>query len=445
MLPQAQAVDWMGGSNLRVVSPLKPSGRQGRRPKHTFRVRSTPWAIQPFMIAPVLPGETMKNLLLQARAATDPLKDKLGGWWNEYYFFYVKHTDLAHRDDLIAMHVENASITTLALGSDHVANYALTGQIDWAQMCLEQVTEWYFRDAGEAWNASGSTISVNGTTLPLAKAAERLWWDSLKLEAEHPTEDSRLPGQVDDLPPHMSAFQNAYDQWTWMRENSLTEATFEDYLKAFGVRAEAGHKEVERKPELIRYIRDWALPSNTVLAADGSINSACVWSVAERADKDRFFREPGFIFGVTVSRPKIYWSGQTSSAVNALTTPFHWLPATMRNDPYTSLVEHDHDKGPVPDIFNSADDYWWDARDLFLYGDQFLNFDPSADPVDDVNFAALPKSSGPGNRNTKYVNSTDINSLFGAYSTVPSDNGLNKVRIDGVVALNILSHQRDTT
>ena len=70
-------------------------GRKLRSPIHRFHLRHYPFQLQPFMLAPVIPGETMKNLLLQARVVTDPIKNGLIGWWQEYYFFYVKHRDLA--------------------------------------------------------------------------------------------------------------------------------------------------------------------------------------------------------------------------------------------------------------------------------------------------------------------------------------------------------------
>ena len=68
-------------------------GRVQRHPKHTFHLFTRPYQIQPFLIAPVLAGETMKNLLLQARVVTDPVQNRLIGWWQEYYFFYVKARD----------------------------------------------------------------------------------------------------------------------------------------------------------------------------------------------------------------------------------------------------------------------------------------------------------------------------------------------------------------
>lgn len=445
---RAAAIDLGAGAGvIRQLGPLRPSSRVPRRPKHSFRLRQHPWVITPFMIAPVLPGETMRNLLLQARAVTDPLADKLGGWWLEYYFFYVKHRDLAARDDLVAMHVEGSAITSLNSAAD-LQTYHYGGAPNYVQMCLETVTEWYFRDDGEAWNATGSTLTIDGAARPLARAADRLWWDSLKLEADQPTLDSRLPGHYDDLPQHMidAGFQTHYDQWTWMRENRLTEATFEDYLRTFGIRAEAGAKEDEHKPELIRYVRDWTYPSNTINPENGQATSACSWAVSERADKDRFFREPGFLFGVSVARPKVYFQGQLGHIAASMDSPLEWLPAVMRNDPYTSLTEEQHNAGPLNGIFNSADDYWWDQRDLLLYGDQFLNFDttPTLQP-NDFNSVALPASSGAGNIRLNYVAGADINAMFSAWDDEEGDNGLNKVRVDGVVSLNIHGHQEDHT
>ena len=73
------------------------SRRQLRRPQHRFSLRIRPYQLQPFLIAPVLPGETCKNILTQARVVTDPLDPatKLVGWWCEQFYFYVKHRDLA--------------------------------------------------------------------------------------------------------------------------------------------------------------------------------------------------------------------------------------------------------------------------------------------------------------------------------------------------------------
>lgn len=90
---------------MAVVSLVnaRRTGRVTRSPRHSFQLRQKPFLLQPFMIAPVMPGETMKSLLLQARAVTKPIKNPHVGWWAEYYFYYVKHRDLAGRDDFSEM------------------------------------------------------------------------------------------------------------------------------------------------------------------------------------------------------------------------------------------------------------------------------------------------------------------------------------------------------
>ena len=128
------------------------SQRVARRPSHTFQLRTRPWEIVPIMIAPVLPGETMKNLLLQSRVVTDPIKNPLIGWWCEYYFFYVKHRDLHERADFEAMVTNpNWSIPVGVQGSNSTSYYQRAGGVAWLWLCTQRVVEEYFRYEGEAW------------------------------------------------------------------------------------------------------------------------------------------------------------------------------------------------------------------------------------------------------------------------------------------------------
>ena len=88
------------------VSPAyERSNRVTRRPQHRFNLKTKLYQIQPLMIAPVLPGESLTNIMLQAQSWSDPLAAGVLrniGWWKEYYFFYVKHRDLPgwERDEL---------------------------------------------------------------------------------------------------------------------------------------------------------------------------------------------------------------------------------------------------------------------------------------------------------------------------------------------------------
>lgn len=63
----------MAGAPLLALSgDLPPSNRIHRRPKHKFRVNVFPYDITPFLIAPVLPGETLANAWFECREVTPP-------------------------------------------------------------------------------------------------------------------------------------------------------------------------------------------------------------------------------------------------------------------------------------------------------------------------------------------------------------------------------------
>lgn len=175
--------------------------------------------------------------------------------------------------------------------------------------------------------------------------------------------------------------------------------------------------------------KEWSYPSNTVDPATGAPSSAVSWAVAGRIDKDRFFREPGFIFGLSVVRPKVYLGSQKGSAAGLMDTAFRWLPAIMRDEVYTSLVDIAAGAGPVP---SGAVGHWVDIRDLLLYGDQFVNFS-TTDAAGSL--VALPLSA---DLKWRYPTEAMIDGLFVAD---PKE----LVRQDGVIQLNILGTQRDYT
>lgn len=395
--------------------------RQARNPVHTFNVKHKPFVLQPFMIAPVLPGETMTNLSMQARVVTDPIKNKLTGWHQEYWFFYVKLRDLeAQAAVLESMILENdASIASI---EDAVAdpNYYHYSGLNYAKMCLQQVVDKYMRDEGEAF----TPVSIDG--MPTAQLMQKSWLDSVYDNAELPTDtidgDPALP--IDE-------FERKYNTWLKLRNEAMTEMSFEDYLGTFGVRTGL---QAKNKPELIRYIREWSYPSNTVDPATGIPTSAVSWSISERADKDRFFAEPGFIFGVTCGRPKLYLSQQRESATHLLRNNLNWLPAVMRDSPETSLVEVAEGSGPLGGVnYSGTGSYWVDIRDLFVYGDQFSNVLSAGGTV---NAVALPVAT---NSLSRYPTEMMVDSLF-TDDGDPAD--VNQyIRQDGIVQLRILSHQ----
>lgn len=405
------------------VQQLPQTGRVYRRPDHVFNLRHRPWQIQPFMIAPVLPGETLKNALIQARVVTDPILNPLIGWWYEMYFFYVKHRDLAGRDDFTAMMLDiTHDMSAQKSATAKLQLYkAAKSQIDWTQQCLDCVVEHYFRDQGEAVLAG----AIDG--LPAAQLSNKSWLDSAVAETDVP---DGTPIDGTETQEELDTLQRTYE---FMRANSLVNMTYEDWLRTYGVRT--ARAEDPHKPELVRYLREWQYPSNTIEPTTGAPSSAVSWAIAERADKDRFFTEPGFLFGVCVARPKVYWQNQGQSGVSLLEDAFAWLPAIMRDDPATSLRHLAAGTGPMT---ASSVGYIVDVRDLFLYGDQFLNFTPTT--TDGV--TVLKPLNTMTQVGKKYADLTDAQNLF---RTPTGASPLPYVRADGIVSLSILGAEVDNT
>lgn len=397
--------------------------RAMRRPQNPFSLHIKPYQVQPSYIHPVLPGESLKNAFVQMRCVSDPLVDKLAGWWLEHYVFYVKHTDLAIKADLVEMHLD-ATKDMSALASAANVKHFHNGGINFVQACLDKVVEWYFRDEDEAEPAA-----IAG--LPPCKINHDGWWESAKLASEAPVFDHELPGDDPQIPSNAPAgYTDEYEQWERMVAIGMTDATFEDYLRTFGVKVKKDDAADEQgtRPELLRYVQKFTYPTNTVEPSTGVPSSAAVWSEQFKLDKDRYFREPGFIFGCTVVRPKVILENITGSMTAYMDKFDNWLPAILSGMPFTSLKEFQSGTGPAPLAY--LEPYWADMRDLFIYGEQFRNHDASGVgnglPLPDVNL------------NLKYASEAMVDAMF---------TGANKLfRVDGIASWDIAGKAgRDTT
>lgn len=391
--------------------------RVPRTPKHTFNIRHKPFQITPFMIAPVLAGETLKNMNFSSRAVTDPVVNRLCGWWLEHMFFYVKLRDLDAADEFAQLVLADAG----TIPTDAVAkalHYHHSG-INYVDMCLDRIVDCYFRDEGE-------TVSIAEVdNLPLAGLMHSSWVDSVYKESELATDVIDQTPTADIPYPE---FEKQYAHWQFIRGMQVTEMSFEDYMGTFGIRAStADHI---RKPELVRWTREWQYPTNTI-ADDGTASTAVSWSVSGRADKDRLFKEPGFVVGVTLARPKVYLGNQREAAVHTLDTALSWLPAVMKEEVYTSLKDQAAGTGPLGGLY-AATPYVLDVRDIFIHGDQFVNHAGTS----------VPKVSLPNDDHTDgaYPTAQNLLDFF-----VDAAGTKTFVEQDGVVDLNILGTQVDHT
>lgn len=395
--------------------------RKPRRPQHRAMISAMPWELNVVACAPVLPGETLKNLLLQARVVSDPVKSSIVGAWLEYYVFYVKCRQTDLRDTFTAAVLD--ATDTLAASSADAATYYNADGVDWVKACRDVIVREWFRDEG---TDEGDYLGRGNR--PLVRVGIDSWLDSVV--------DTTVLSDGGALGASQEAQDKAQELYEYMRTMRFTQMSFEDWVASFGVNLP---KVADRdRPELLRYTREWTYPTNTVEPTTGVPSACWSWGVAERADKDRFFPEPGFIVVLQAVRPKVYYSNQAAAGSVMLDRVMRWMPAIMADDPSTSLAEFTNSNGP---LINSTNGYWVDVRDLLIHGDQFIDYGTDPRGADQANLVALPTAD----LETKFVTSLqEARDLF-ANGGDGDPEGNCFIRSDISVALNILGTQQDYT
>lgn len=421
--------------------------RVQRRPQHRFNIRFQPYELTPFMIAPVLPGETLKNLMLQAQVWSTPLLGgplKNVGWWNEYFYFYVKHRDLMGYEvatdglgkDLIDMFVTGESLSSHVDSDGNVPTYCPPGGIDFVLECVKRITEEYFRDEGEAWNVA--TVAASG--LPKVKIfgkGQSDWTEKLTRDTDY--EDRRVSLDVDnDGDITVDEVERAYIEWAAMKDAGLMDMDYEDWMRTYGARSVLPNQDRvdHHRPEDMVHFREFTYPTNTVEPSTGVPATAAGWRVGVRSTKSFAFPEPGWIIGLCTARPKVYLGNQQGAVASMMMTRDSWLPAILNNQLDVSHMEIPHAVGPLAGLVTTPGtpdvdhDYWIDLRDLLNYGDQFINYAiGNAAPA-----VALPTASG----QRRYVSDSDIARFFPS-----AGEGFKGFEADGVCSLSILGRQQE--
>lgn len=444
-----------------AVSRAPRVRRVSRSPRHEFQGGTYPFSIQPIAILPVLPNETLTALKLEARIKTDPLISPFIGWWTEVHVFYVKHRDLdAHNgntyfQDMVLQPDTDISSTLGTVSGSAGPTYRIHGKPDFTKECLDCVVDWWFRDEGEV---AGDFVNPY-TNLPIARNGRSDWMDSLVDRDQF--NDPDFPVDIDnsgtitarDIDVSMQQYMQL------LQTGALVNMTYEDWLSTYGVRQP---RVAVNKPELIRSFKQWTQPTNTVTQTTGTVTSACVWTLNENllTQKQYFFKEPGFILALSVTKPKMYRGKQTGAAVNMLTNAPSWLPATMREDQTISLIAFDSVSGPVANSVVSvmgSTGAMFDSRDLFVHGDQFLFAAPSVAGGDSVAGAgaySVPAGGGhatfmafedsPDSNGRPDYNTGSGTSAWGSYfvATTPA---ATQIRMEGYLRPTISGQVTDLT
>ena len=413
--------------------------RVGRRPQNPFNVATRPFQIQPVMFHPVLPGETLKTLLIQSQVWSDPLNVALKntGWWCEYNVFYVKHRDLPGYEqgvdglgkDLVDMFVVNESLAAHTAAAAVPWTYTAKGGVDFVAPSLERVVDEYFRDEGE----KASDFVIDGVPICQIYGRGRSdAFDKLTLSSDYEDHRVNLDADGDGNIYVGDEMNRAFEEWAAMHDAGVMEMTYEDWLKTYGGGA-GGSVEPDRvdyhRPEDVAYARQFAYPTNTVDPATGVPAVAVGWRVAHNLRKAYRFDEPGWLMVTQTVRPKVYLGQQKGSVASMMISRDAWLPAVLQSETTVGHLLIDKDEGPLEGVMSvGTDDYMVNVRDLLLYGEQFINYNPAG-----AGFVALPLSSG----QRRYAGADEAAALF-------TDAG-GRFRSDGMVSLTIMGRQRETT
>lgn len=425
---------------MRTLMSVPPTNRVGRYPRHLFQTQSLAYTLQPLAIAPVLPGETMKNLYFESRVVTDPIRSPRIGWKKEYFAFYVRITDLLV-DAIRDMFIDPANTNlagTYGIAANDQAFYTAKGGIDYMKRCTQRVWETYFSDEGDVYtdyDVAGVHASVNG--LPFVQIRERLWLDSITDEDIMPVgADPGTATTADQLEQLLAAFES-------LRALGIANMTYEDFLRSYGI---AIPTKDENKPELIAHFSDFQYPSNTVDPTTGIPASAVSWVFKNGKRDPKFFKEPGFVVFYSVTRPKVYFGGLAGNLAGHLSRAWDWVPNYMNEAsadpmPWTSLKKFASDTGPLGDRTTATDGYWIDMRDLYLHGDQFQNivaFNPV--PANDGASHILALPPGDNHHLYKYPDAAMAKSFF-----TDSAGTAFYIKQDGYLSLSVEGKQVDYT
>lgn len=418
--------------------------RTGRRPQNPFNVRTLPFQIQPVMMHPVLPGETLKTMLIQAQIWSDPLDGALKntGWWCEYNAFYVKHADLTGYEqsvdglgkDLIDMFVSNESLAAHAEADFKPATYTAKGGVDFLSAAMTRIVDEYFRDEGEA---AGDFVIDGVPICQIYGRGRSDVFDKLTPSQAYGDHRQKLDADDDGTIYVGDEMNRAFQEWAAAHDAGLIDMDYDDWMKTYGGRATPGQVDVDRvdyhRPEDLAYARQFTYPTNTVEPTTGVPAVAVGWRAAHNLRKSFRFDQPGWIIVTQTVRPKVYLENQKGSVASMMMTRDSWLPAILHAESTAGHLLIPEETGPLATVFeDSTDDYMVNIRDLLLYGEQFLNYDPSG--AGTVSLPALDN----GSAIRRYAGATEAKALF-------KDTSDGCFRADGMISLTIMGRQRETT
>lgn len=370
-----------------LVNAVPVRGQRAiRRPRHSWYVAVRPFQLQPVLIAPVVAGDSIRGAVFEYRAVSDPVAAQYVGWLGEFFLFYVRMSDLDEFDEVRKLLAgQAASLDTTA----KAWTFNAAGYVDWLAMAMKPIVREWFRHERDV----EQTFALDG--VPVAGIWGSSWLDTA-------VEADEIGGLTADN------YQGRWEVYQEMRDRGLVTGTYEEFLELHGVdvppqlRTEVTRK---RRPELIRFVREYVYPRMATSFSTGLPAAICEWLVRDTVAKPRFCDEPGFVVGIVCFRPKVFRTGQKTTGASLLRDARMWsaLSACLADAPQERLLRVPANS-TAPIVTGAGVDLWVDVGALATAGDQFFNV--SSPP----NGMALPAS---GTGEGRYpVSGTEIDALF---------------------------------
>lgn len=404
---------------IQIVQPGQTRTRTTRTPNFPIAGTIQPQGIYPLVALPVLPGETLTRMQTKIRLISRPISHPLVGSWYEGWLFYVKLTDLDRA--LGEMFIRDDVSTEGHTAATAKARFFTTpGQIDWVQKCYDRIIEAYFVNEDE------TPPMIDGVAM--AKLQNVWWGQNLTFieEGANPQEE-------------LENLERGIDPYQMAKMMGMSELSYEQYLKQYGVQS---IKTEVGKPEVLRYWRSWTQPSNTIDPVTGTPSSAFSWNEDIKAEKDIYFREPGFLIALQAVRPKFYMPQLTSSMLGEMWGFSDWFPAHQLNQVGYGVKHISSLDGLFKNVNGSADrPLWYDRSDYLSHGEQFVN--------DWLDGPKLPTANG-----LSFADGASQSSVRGEYPTEADVDGIFKsaatrndkiVYYEGICQMTIRGHVQDQT
>jgi len=419
--------------SMRVVTPGETRTRVQRQPNFPIAGSLKPYGLYPAMATPVLPGETLLDFEMKRRMLSMPVRHPLVGAWLETWLVYVKLTDI---DPALAeMFVSQDMPTTGYTASAANARYfTKAGQIDWIGLCMASIWDAYFADASEI---GGTRPTIDGVLMRGRKNVD--WAHNLMFTPDGMT--------AADLPSNPEA------QLTGMQMMALagmSELTYEKYLAQYSV-SQKETADLQGKPEILRYVPSWTVPTNSIDPASGAPSSAWAWSDAFKAEKPMRFPEPGFLILVQSVTPKMFSDAFDATRLGGMWGFADWFPSYNLSDPAAGIVEINADDPAFLAAFGAAADggLLVDHRDLLTRGEAFVNHGWDAGPYRIPRISTQRVTAGdatPLQRlRGKYPSLDDVNALFVEHTATTPDDKRRCCYYEGICSATIRGHVKDTT